>query len=186
MVDGRAGPNTRTYRCSNSLTVAKRQGKACPAPANVTASLIEEAARDFLLEGLPYAPIASLGDPDEALALAEAEQYSAVKERDHFAADMKAREILGDAYYAALLARTEAVSQATERLRQIRAAHQPQQIVYSEDLLRSADLTELGELVRGALTTIVVTKGRQPVTERLDFIWQGVDAPIGIASLQNG
>lgn len=157
MVGGRGGAdNRRVYRCA----------ARCDAPPVVTADLLEAHVVGLVRDRYRNAQV-TVGEHDagstEAVALVE----EAERALDAFAADTKARQVLGHRYHRALEAHARAVEEAEEALRAtVARAGQSRQIV-PDEAWDSLEPAELAEVLRGGIESIVVDRGRRPLPDRV-------------------
>lgn len=103
---GPTGAKVLVYRCRQRHTAG-----ACKAPATVNRDRVEAFVEEAVLRKLSGHEAFVSGDGDEHLrALARRDDLRA--ELDAFAADMTARELLGDMYHAAMASRVSALREA--------------------------------------------------------------------------
>ncbi|MFI4993430.1 MAG: recombinase family protein [Solirubrobacterales bacterium] len=196
LVGGRGGVNKdgtgkRTYRCRASM--ANWKGERCPAPANVVADRLEA----YLLERIKQAYERS-GDPVLATSLTHNDAHASFEDVQHelqaseselerYAADPTAAELLGQAAWAAgLRTRSERVDAAQLAYREhVDTMRLPPAIeIPSLDLLDSLTPEELTPVLRSALQTVRVTKGRGPLPPRVHLAFHG-EPPVGVPALED-
>lgn len=169
LVGARGGNDARRmYRCSAALSTHK--GERCVAPATVTAELLEDLTRSALLDALDGHPgFASVEDTDVAAAedaLREAERVQV-----EYATDADLQRVLGlPAWRAGAEERARRVDEARDAFREAARQSERQPVILAPDVLRDAGLEELGDLLRGALDAVVVTRGRTPLAGRVSFV----------------
>jgi DNA invertase Pin-like site-specific DNA recombinase len=176
LVGTRAGSGVRAYRCSAAARSRRPalETKPCAAPAFATADLLEELVRRTLAERLQDRAYVGGDDPAGALDEAAGALADARRELDDLLGDAGLRRIVGADRFRRLAedavaaveecqaAYEEAARRAERRLR-----------VPAVELLASAELDELGELLRGALEAVVVERGRRPIIERVRIVPRG-------------
>lgn len=184
MVGARSGRDARRmYRCSSALATSRGE---CPAPAGVTAALLEELTVSTLLEALSGHP-GYQGGIDAGLALGEAEEAleAAEAELADLTGDLGLRRALGaDRFRAMVEAAAAAVEEAQDRYRDAAREVEGQSRVPASDVLAEAGLEELGGLLRGALDAVVVTKGRGALVDRVSIVPKGAPGGAGVAAAQ--
>jgi DNA invertase Pin-like site-specific DNA recombinase len=169
LVGARGGAdNRRMYRCSAALTTHK--GQRCTAPATVSAELLEELTRDALLDSLHEHP-GFAGAEDVDVAAAEEALRDAERIQVEYAADADLQRILGlAAWRAGAEERARRVEEARAAFREAARQAERQPVILAPDVLHNAGLADLGELLRGALDAVVVTRGRTPLAGRVRII----------------
>lgn len=167
LVGSRGGREARRmYRCSS---------RECPAPVSVTAELIEHESREYL---------ADLVKDHPGFAASETTQTDIDRLRDEldkaetalleFAQDVELHEALGPvATRMGAESRMRTAEAARMAFREASRSLSASQVVVTEELVREASLSELGELLRGAMKSIVIEKGRTPLRGRLRFVLKG-------------
>jgi DNA invertase Pin-like site-specific DNA recombinase len=174
MVGGRGGPDgRRMYRCSASLVTSRA---SCPAPAGVTAALLEEHVVSALLEALSGHPGFEGGtDIGQALSEAQGALDAVEADRDDFlaVAGSLARTLGVEHVERQAVTHARAVDEARVRYRQAAREVEGRQRVTAADLVEGAKLEELGELLRGPLESVVVTKGRGALSGRVRLVTKG-------------
>lgn len=173
MVGARGGRDVRRiYRCSAALVTSRA---SCEAPAGVTAELLEEHVRSALVAALSGHPgyeggvdaVSGLSEAEEALEAAEAELAD-------LTADLGLRRALGaDRFRAMIEAAVAAVDEAQARYREAAREAEGVTRVPAAAVLAEAGLEELGDLLRGALGAVVVTKGRGDLAGRVRIVPKG-------------
>lgn len=181
------GTGRRGYRCAASM--GQWKGERCPEPTTVLAELLEAYVRDeaaIAAESLTSRFVDS-GELGEALTAAERELADAELELDEFASDLTARRRLGDRYHEYLGARVDDVD-----AKQARVAELAGELAKSgfddgdvAQLIRDAQLEELGVLLRGMLTSVVVARGRGPIADRVRFVPLEADPPTRMPPAQD-
>lgn len=175
--DRKRPEGVRAYRCS------ARAG--CAGPATTRAATLEDLVREAIREAWA-APGWSRGGSDVDLSAAEAGLQDAERELEQFAADLTARQLLGQArYHDALQARVSAVSaaQATYRGEASKQAHLAR--VLPVELLDTEDPAELRALFAAGLSAVVVERGRGPITGRVRVITYGDDRVSWVPAAQD-
>jgi DNA invertase Pin-like site-specific DNA recombinase len=175
--DRKRPSGVRAYRCS------ARAG--CVGPASTRAAKLEDMVREAIREAWGR-PGWSHGGTDVDTSAAEAALQSAEHELEQFAADLTARELLGQArYHDALQARVSAVdaAQATYRREASKQAHGSR--VLPVELLDTEDPAELRELFAAGLSAVVVERGRGPIVDRVQVITQGDDRVSWVPAAQD-
>lgn len=170
LVGARGGNDgRRMYRCSAALATFK--GERCTRPTTVTARLLEDLTRSALLEALEAHPggYESVEDVDVAAAqdaLLEAERVLA-----EYATDADLQQLLGlAAWRAGAEERARRVDAARGEFRDVAQRAERQPLVLAPDVLRDAELEDLGGLLRGALADVVVERGRTPLAGRVRLV----------------
>lgn len=169
LVGARGGADgRRMYRCSGALSTHK--GERCTTPATVSAGLLEELTRTALLDALDEHPgFASVEGVD--VAAAEDALHEAERVQVEYATDADLQGVLGlAAWRAGAEERARRVDEARDVFRDAARAAGRQPVVLAPDVLRDAGLEDLGELLRGALAAVVVTRGRSPLAGRVRFV----------------
>lgn len=171
MVGGRAGPGVRTYRCAASITSWK--AGRCPAPATMVADRLEEYVREraALFAEQTVRQLADRGDDTAEVADALERVQSADWEVEQALADLTLRRALGDRYHTYLQVRLDEQKEARRAYEEIARRSGASSITAEvADLIREANADELGVLLRGILSSIVVRRGRGPVESRVDLL----------------
>jgi DNA invertase Pin-like site-specific DNA recombinase len=184
LVGSRGGNDgRRMYRCSAALKTYK--GERCPAPANVTAELLEEYVRAQLVAALAAHP-GYEGGEDTTGDLAEAEDAlrSAEAELDDLTADLDLRRELGADRFRKMVATARAaLDEAEARFREAAVRVEGGRLdAPAAEVLAGASLEELGELLRGALADVIVARGRGPLSDRVRVIPKGAEPEPGVAA----
>jgi site-specific DNA recombinase len=168
MVGGRGGKGLRTYRCAASLAHAKRRGARCPAPATMTAHLLEGRVDELLrawAEERGALVLAETGGQglDVDARLAEAEDADA-----DVAAFLQAVGPRTPGFAEGLAALQQKAADAWAGYRDAQAAVDAGHRVIS-GTQRMDDLTpeEWTQLVRDAVERVEVVRGRGPVEARV-------------------
>jgi site-specific DNA recombinase len=177
LVGTRAGRGQRAYRCSaaaQSQRYATPEIERCAAPAFTTAAPLEDLVRRSLANALRDRTY--IGGDDPAGALDEAAQAlsEAKRELDDLLGDDELRRIVGAERFRriaeAAVLHVEEKEAAYESAARQAERHQ---LVPAVELLESAELEELGELLRGALDAVVVDRGRGPIATRVRMSLRG-------------
>jgi hypothetical protein len=158
--------NRLGYKCRGVHTAGR-----CPEPASVDARKLET-----YVEGLWREQMADevflVGEDTSALAAAAQALQAAESELACFAADVTARDLLGEGYHPALATRSHAVQEAKRAL--ARAGRTPDRpgAVESYDEL---SVPERKRILSAAIDTIIVSRGhsRVPVEQRVTILWRG-------------
>lgn len=172
LVGARGGNDARRmYRCSAALSTFN--GTRCTTPTTVTATLLEQLVRAEAITALTShsgfgggsdpagdlkAAEDALGAPEAALATLLADSVNLRGTLGAVGFQRVAQEHV-DAVEVARLQYREAASRSEGRAR-----------VITPDLLLEADLLELGDLLRGVIADVVVTRGRSPLPGRVRVI----------------
>jgi DNA invertase Pin-like site-specific DNA recombinase len=169
MVGSRGGKGQRTYRCSASL--ASHKGNRCKAPANITARILEEHVVEHLadaLEGKTAQPL--IDAPD--LQTAETELDRLQRELETFAADNRARDLLGDDGWTAALEQrvTDRDAARSNYDDAARAAFGDKPRANLSDELAEMTPEQLGSILQVGLDQVIVTKGRGPAAGRIEIV----------------
>jgi site-specific DNA recombinase len=169
MVGARGGADgRRTYRCSAALSTHK--GPRCTNPSTASAELLEEVTRTALLASLSDHPEVAAADSVDLDAVEDALR-DAERVEIEYATDVELQRILGlAAWRAGAEKRALDVEQAQRDFREAAAQSARQPVILAPDVLRDAGLEDLGQLLRGALDAVVVTRGRSPLAGRVRFI----------------
>jgi site-specific DNA recombinase len=185
LIGGRAGRTSdgrglRTYRCRASL--ARWRGEHCPSPVNVLAERLEAHVRTLLAEALQQTWEAQ-DVAESGLAHAEVELHETETELESVLADVALRRTLGAERFQRLAeANVRAFEDAQSRYRDA-AARAARRFTTSEpELVMSASLEELGELARGALDAIYVSRGRGNIERRVRLVVAGAPDDLGMAT----
>ncbi|MEJ7798433.1 MAG: recombinase family protein [Solirubrobacteraceae bacterium] len=177
LVGARGGNHAqRMYRCSAAL--ASFKGERCSSPTTVTALLLEDLVRTALLEA-PSGPTGFSGSDDAGGTLEEAESALLARERDleDLLTDIELRRTLGAERFRRLAqTNVQAVDEARDHYRDVAGRSAQRTRVPSKEMLKDAGLEELGELLRGALQNIIVTRGRTPLAGRVEIVAKGMPA----------
>jgi DNA invertase Pin-like site-specific DNA recombinase len=182
MVGSRAGKGQRVYRCS---TAARSRGD-CPAPAFTTAAPLEDFVRAAVADAIRNRSYVGGDDPANLLTNAEEALTAATGELDDLIADDELRRIVGADRFRQLA--DAAVQHVEEKQAAYEvAARQAERriIVRAPELVENAEDDELRELLRGALETVVVQRGRGPIDKRVRIVPHGAPADIGFATAQD-
>jgi len=177
--DRKTGEGLRQYRCAASLTMWK--GERCPAPATMVASRLEDYVRDQAAAAAAAVPssVQDAGELEDELALAGRRVDEAEHELDVAMRDLTLRRTLGDArYHDAIALRVDAVDECQAHYKVLAARRvASRKLVNLEQLLREAEPEQLGELLRGMLSSVEVTRGRGPVEDRVRLVVADDDEP---------
>lgn len=182
MVGARGGRDgRRMYRCSAGLSTSRHH---CEAPAGVTAATFEEHVRSTLVLALSrHAGFTGGEDPRERLAKAQAAMSEAEMTLDDVTSDLDLRRSLGRERHNAMVAKAAGDLEAAEAEYQEAARHvtdttsQP-----AADLVANASLEELGPLLRGALETVTIRKGHEPLDSRVTIVPKGAPRDAGLTA----
>lgn len=166
----RDGSGLRRYRCAASLTTSK--AKLCTAAATMVADRLEPYVREQAAIAAEDLAGRLSGDTHSVELQAADERLQAADwEVEQALVDLTLRRRLGDRYHAYLQVRLDEQDDA-------RTAYEPlaRRLAGSQvtadlpALIREATLEELGVLLRGILASIVVQRGRGPVTGRVRLV----------------
>lgn len=186
LVGARGGNDARrVYRCSAAL--ASFKGKRCTSPTTVTAELLEDLVRSRAIDALEAHP-GFTGDEDTAAALAGAEVALRARERAlaDLLADVDLRATLGADNFRSLARSTvEAVDDARAIYRDAARQAERQTWTPTPELLATAELQELGELLRGVIERVIVARGRTPLVSRVRIVPKGSPMQVGMAASQD-
>jgi site-specific DNA recombinase len=166
LVGGRGGPDARRmYRCADR----------CSSPVATSAEPLEAHVVAVLREAFQHPGFkVGLEGPDVAAAVVAVED--AERELDAFASDLEARKLLGDErYHAALRMRAEAVERAQDELRALLTETQNARVVVPAELWDTLSPAELGEVLLAGLDTVVVSRGRGPLADRVVVLPKGLN-----------
>jgi DNA invertase Pin-like site-specific DNA recombinase len=171
MSPSRGGNNIRVYRCIGDHGAGK-----CPAPAVVKCERLE----GYVLEEVErqYQPQLDVqATPTDSGSAAHEKALGALQtardEQARFAADARAREILGDdAYYEALESRAQTVREA-EALEREHQPDGPFQALSLPSNWQEFSRQELRELLHALADAVYVRRGRLPIEERAYIVWHG-------------
>lgn len=186
LVGARGGTDARRmYRCSAALSAFK--GQRCTTPTTVTAELLEELVRSEAIDALAGHPGFG-GDGDTAGDLASVE--ATMRAREHDLADLlkdtELRATLGAEHFRRLASATvEAVEDARAAYRETARQAERQAWSLTPDMLRDAELDELGELLRGIIDRVTVARGRTPLAGRVRIVPQAAPVQGGVATAQD-
>lgn len=182
MVGSRGGLDARRmYRCRASQTSAK--GPRCPEPVSTSAERLEQYVIDELRAAWRHEGFAVGGEDSPALDEAEATLREAEAELDAFVSDATSAAALRrlGRYDTALQARVEAVDSAQAAFHD-QAADVPSAVtVLPDEVWGTLTAEELRIVLRGALSTVCVRRGRGPLDERVVVVPKGVDAAAWVA-----
>jgi hypothetical protein len=157
MTGGRGGADgRRVYRCS----------ARCEAPPVITADLLE-AHVVSLVRGWYRDVEVTVGEQDAGTADAVARVEETERALDAFAADTKARSLLGHRYHRALEAHARAVQEAEEELRAAVARSGRSGVMVPDEVWDSLEPAELAEVLRGGLEAVIVNRGRGGLADRV-------------------
>jgi len=175
LVGARGGSHAqRVYRCSAALATFK--GERCASPTTVTAELLEDLVRSATVEALSGHP-GFAGADDGAGSLQDAEGLLRDRELEleDLLTDAELRRTLGPARFRRLAETTVGAVDAARDTYRDAARHAEQRTrVPSGEILEDAELEELGDLLRGVLDDVVVTRGRSPLAGRVRIIPKGL------------
>ena len=165
MVGGRGGAdNRRMYRCADR----------CDEPALVTASNLEALVVGELREAFQH-PGFEVGTPNPDTDAAVAAVEEAERELEAFGSDLTARRRFGHRYHHHLEQRAAAVESAEQQLREALASVEQPRIVVPAELWDELEPAELAEVLCAGLDTVIVTRGRRPIAERVRVVPKGLD-----------
>jgi site-specific DNA recombinase len=157
MVGGRGGPDARRmYRCATR----------CDGQAAVGAERLEKHVVGLLREAFTE-PAFKVGGESVEVIEAEVALADAEAELDAFASDVKVRRLLGDRYHRNLERRVDAVNEARERLGVAMDATESAHVVVPAELWDSLEPSELAEVLRSGLDTLVVGRGYRPLADKV-------------------
>jgi len=183
LVGARGGNDARrVYRCSAALATYK--GERCSGPTTVTAELLEDLVRSATVEALSGHP-GFAGADDGAGSLQDAESLLRDRELDldDLLTDTELRRTLGPERFRRLAETTVGAVDAARDTYRDAARHAEQRTrVPSVEILEDAELEELGDLLRGVLQNVVVTRGRSPLAGRVRIIPKGLPADLRVAA----
>jgi DNA invertase Pin-like site-specific DNA recombinase len=186
LVGARGGNDARrVYRCSAALSTYK--GTRCLSPTTVTAALLEQLVRAETMTALREHQGFDGGD-DTAGDLRVAEQVVTAHERalDSLLSDaVGLRRTLGAAAFQRVAQEhVDALDEARAVYRDAAARDERRARVLTADMLLEASLSELGDLLRGAVDRVIVTRGRSPLAGRVRIIpSDGGPVQVGAATL---
>jgi DNA invertase Pin-like site-specific DNA recombinase len=166
---GGRGSKLRTYRCGASRPgEAHKNGATCSAPTSTVADRLEEYARSHLLAELDGLRLAhTVGDRDDSAADADRALAEAEAELEAYVQLTPARL---PGYARGLARREESAEEASEVYREAARRAVGAFTVPTAEVVASADGGELGELLRGAYSGIVVSRGRGDIADRVSFL----------------
>jgi len=181
LVGGTGGADKRRmYRCSAGLKT--HRGERCSAPVAITATLLEDHTRGALLDALDDHPGFASADGVD-IAAAEDELREAERLQLDYAQDVDLQRIQGmAAWRAGAEERARRVDEARDAYRAAARLAERKPVVLAPDVLRDAPLEDLGDLLRGALDAVVVTRGRTPLPERVAFVVKGTPTDARVAA----
>lgn len=162
------GGGIRSYRCAASITSWK--GERCTAPATMVAHRLEEHVREQALAAARDVrrDVRSVEGEDVELTGALERVRTADWEVEQALMDLTLRRQLGERYHGYLQVRLDEQEAAREAYGQLaRARGTDALIAQLPELIADAELEELGVLLRGILSSIVVSRGRGPVEGRV-------------------
>jgi DNA invertase Pin-like site-specific DNA recombinase len=172
VADRGGNDHRRMYRCG----ARTRKGPNCPDPVSLSADPLEQYVVQVLREAFqgPAFEIGG-GDDNTEVDTAEAALADAEDELDAFASDLTARQLLGDHYHHHLRQRVDAVADAREHLHAAMDAIAPVEMIVPDELWDTLEPVELAEVLRGGLDTVVVGRGRGPLSERVRVVPKGTN-----------
>lgn len=155
-----------SYRCSTRHTAGE-----CPAPASVNRTKLDSYVESAWRERMADVAVSVTSDSDALRRAAEA-LASAQMELDGFAADLTARKLLGDGYHAALQARSAAVKQAQQEMKEAAGAGAQEGAIERYDDL---SIDERKRILSSSIDAVIVQRGhsRTPIAERVTILWRG-------------
>jgi DNA invertase Pin-like site-specific DNA recombinase len=165
LVGGRGGAdNRRMYRCA----------ARCDRATVLSADPFEAHVVSMLRNAFQHPGFRIGGENADTSAL-EAALLEAENELDAFASDLGARKLLGHRYHHHLEQRVEAVDQAREALHEALAEVEDAQIVIPDEMWDDLEPRELAEVLRAGLNSVIVSKGRGPLSGRVRVVPKGMD-----------
>lgn len=181
LVGARGGSDARrTYRCSAALSTWK--GKRCTSPTTVTAELLEQLVRTATVDALSDHTGFTAMDCTSDLTEAEDALRDAERELDDLLSDAALRKTLGADRFRILAQTTvQSVEQAHREYTQLARQSAQTLRMPTVELLQDAVPYELGELLRGVLDDIRVTRGRSPLAGRVQIIPKCLPADARVA-----
>jgi hypothetical protein len=175
MIGSRGGADSRRmYRCA----------QRCKASAVTTADLLEALVIADLRQAFRH-PGFQVGETATGVRTAENAVLQAEQELDAFAGDTEARRLLGDRYHQHLAQRVDDLDKAREALQAAMTSHDDSMIVIPDELWDELEPFELGEVLRGGLDTVSVSKGRQPLATRVRIVPKGSNETAALASTED-
>ncbi|MEJ7787837.1 MAG: recombinase family protein [Solirubrobacteraceae bacterium] len=183
LVGARGGNHAqRMYRCSAALKTYK--GERCVSPTTVTAQLLEDLVRAATIEALSgHRGFSGTDDAEGSLEDAEGALRDRELDLDDLLNDAELRRTLGPARFRRLAETTVGAVDAARDTYRDAARHAEQRMrVPSVEIIEDADLEELGDLLRGVLQNIVVTRGRTPLAGRVRIVPKGLPADLRVAA----
>jgi site-specific DNA recombinase len=171
------GSRVRTYRCRASL--ASFKGAKCTAPVTIVADRLEEYVLGQIREAYTAAQGSArfVSDDGQGLDELQSELEAAEAERDRFASDPTAAELLGElAWTKALRARADRVTVAQAAYRTTAEASRQTVLATPVDELDQLPPEDLGDVFAAVLADVVVTKsklakGRSPLVDRVRVVF---------------
>jgi DNA invertase Pin-like site-specific DNA recombinase len=175
LVGGRGGPDARRmYRCAAGLTTFK--GDRCQAPAAISAGLLEDHVRSLLVAALEADPLRTDRADDTAeYDTAQVEVQRLEAELDGLTADTDLRNTIGPDRFRRLVDSVATkLAEAEQHLASLTRPASTLDEFPVADLVREAQLHELGRFLVVALDSVTVARGRIPVGERVKvrFAWR--------------
>jgi DNA invertase Pin-like site-specific DNA recombinase len=164
MRGGTGGNRLRRYRCSGG----------CDAPATISANQLEEHVVAVLRQAFQH-PGFSVGEPSSDVDERVAAVQDAERELEAFASDLTARRLLGDGYHRALQVRVDAAADARRNLDAALARVREARVVVPDELWGDLSARELRMVLGAMLETVVVDRGRGPLTGRVRVVPKGLD-----------
>jgi hypothetical protein len=125
------------------------------------------------------------GETTDDMSAVERKLREAETELEMFGLDLTARSAYGANYHAYLQARVDAVTEAQAAYRAEASKQARQTRVLSAELFDTDDPSELRELFDATLGAVLVTKGRSPISERVNLLVHGDDSLTGVAPPQD-
>lgn len=165
LIGARGGNDARRmYRCSAHAS--------CAAPVATSAEPLEAHVTTVLREAFEH-PGFQVGEPDPSIDAKVVAVQDAERELDAFASDLTGRKLLGERYHRHLQERVEAVSKAQSELAAV--ASRPARVVLPAELWDELTVSELAMVLRAGLQTVVVDRGRGPLSGRVRVVPKGLD-----------
>jgi hypothetical protein len=153
------------YRCANRC----EQGVA------LSAAPLEEFVVGFLREAFAHRGF-RVGDDAPNVKAAEVTLLEAEQELEAFAADTKARTLLGRRYHRAMEERVNEVERARSELDGLLDAREAARVVIPEELWNDLSPAELRDTLSVSLNSVVVARGRGPLASRVRVVPKGIDS----------
>jgi DNA invertase Pin-like site-specific DNA recombinase len=171
------GSRVRTYRCRASL--ASWKGAKCSAPVSIVANRLEEYVLGQIREAYTTAQQSArlVSDDGQGLDELQSQLEAAESERDRFASDPTAAELLGElAWTKALRARADRATAAQSAYRTAAETSRRTVLTIPVDQLDELPPADLGVVFAAVLADVIVTKsklsnGRSPLPDRVRVVF---------------